>query len=484
MNKDSGAGVVIFLGLLTLGTTQLFFGYVETYPPLIAGMLLYIFLAVRQLDNEGSVFWPAVVFLLCVLMHLLAFSLVPSLAYLYLQWWKSPRRKSKPASLVIVSLGPITVVTLFMLLIGLNPGAIFTTSEGTELPFFPFVQESSIKFNYNLFSFRHLIDLSNLILLVSPFCIPLCLFLAVCRRSMNGASRFLILASVFPLGFLALFNPALGFPRDWDVFAFSLIAPTLLGILALIEIAGKNKDLLSWSATAIIGVGLLHVLPWILVQADENRSLERYEHLLAGGTMHSKSAKALGHEDLAVFYRDKGRLELAEGHYRKAVEVTPEVARLYVSLAGVYYIGNNLDKAISALENAVKKSPESYQLHSALAWYLRKKGDLAGAVSHYKEAVNINPDLYLSWYNLGSLANETGMYGEAVGYFEKAIELQPDFIRAHLSIGNTYFQLGLLDKAVREYNTVLDLDPDNKLARNNLKAVKAINQEQPATVDH
>ncbi|MBN2287727.1 MAG: tetratricopeptide repeat protein [Candidatus Glassbacteria bacterium] len=468
MGRRSGAGPLIFLGLLTLGTTQLFLGYVETYPLVIAAVILYIFLGIRQLESNGSVFWPAVAFLLCLLMHLTAASLAPSLAWLYRHWWKNPGKSSKPGSLVLVLAGPLLVVTIFLLSIGMTPALFLGSSEGGTLPFFPFVQAGSVYFSYGLFSLPHLSDLLNLALLISPFCIPLWLLPVVYKDRLGPREGFLVLASLFPLGALVMFNPELGFPRDWDVFAFSLIAPTLLGITMLVKVSGNQKGLLGYAGTVIIGTSLLHLVPWVLVQADEGRSLERYEHLLAAGTARSAHARAFGHEDVTNYYRGKERYDIAAAHYRKAIEATPGTSRLYLNLAAMYQREEQLDQAIAVMEKAAVMFPEELEVKIRLGSFYRDAERFREAADQYAGAVRLKPDLYGGWFNLGTMLIKTGDYREAVGPLQKAVELCPDSVSAHLNLGSSFAFTGVIDRAIQEYRTALKLDPDNEIARHNL----------------
>ena len=348
------------------------------------------------------------------------------------------------------------------------------SENGGVLPFFPFVAPGSVYFGYGFFSLPHLVDLLNLVLLVSPFCIPLCLIPILKRRSLDRLDRFLVLASVFPLAGLVLFNPELGFPRDWDVFAYSLLVPTLFGIRWLIRICGNTRELLSYAGTAVIGLGLLHTVPWVLIQADEGRPLRRHEHLLAQGTAHSPHARAFGHEEIAIHYREHNLLDQAAKHYEKAIEATPFTSRLYHNLGDTYYQMNQLDSAIGIMKTGINLCPGAYRLHLNLATYYKKKGEITEAVNHLNQIIKIKPDYYVGWYNLGNIYYDTGKYEEAAGYYLKALELKPDDPSAHLNLGSTYARLRLYDKALSEYKNVLELDPDNRMAIKNLKAFQRL----------
>ncbi len=382
-------------------------------------------------------------------MHLATAGLAPSLGYLYWHWWKNFPKRPKAGYLALAVLGPIFTVTIFLLLIGLGPDEIFGFTEGTAFPFMPFVSESSAGFNYHFFSFSHLIDLLNLVLLISPFCIPLCLLLFGHKKILQSKIWFLILASFFPLGSLALFNPALGFPRDWDVFAFGLIAPSLLGIVTLIRVAGKNKDLLRYAGTVVIAVGLVHVVPWVLIQADEGRSLARYENLLAGEVLRSRYARSFGHEEIAVYYRERSRLSQAEMHYRKAIEADPDSYRLYAGLATVHSLLGQKDKALTGLLKMIELEPESLRAQFSLALFYQQEGKYAEAERHY----------------------------------QKVLEINPAHLPAVCNLGSVYFKQGFIDKAILLYRYVLEQDPADNTTRANLQAALRVKEIMDSAAD-
>jgi tetratricopeptide (TPR) repeat protein len=426
LGKKNGGASLIFLGMLSLGSVQLFFGYVETYPPVIAAVLLYLYLAVRQLDTGGTVFWPSTAFLLCVLMHLTTAALTPSLVYLYLRWWRQPCRSNKLGNVALVTAGPVTAVVLFLLLIGLRPGDFSDPATVSVMPFFPFVLNSPEYFNYNFFSFPHVRELFNLVLLVSPFCIPLCLLTVLQGVSPGDLGRFLILASVFPLCALILFNPELGFPRDWDVFAYVLLAPTLLGLYSLVEAGDRDKKLLHYSTAVIVVIGLLHVAPWVLVQADKDRALARYENLLDNNLLHSRHARTYGYEEIAVYFRKNGIFPSAEEYYRKAIETDPESYRLYAGQADVFYRSGQKDKALASILKSVDLAPESLRARFNLALFYHREGYFKEAEEQYKIIIQMYPNHLPAVFNLAACFYRQGLVDEAVSLYRYILKRKPD----------------------------------------------------------
>ena len=74
----------IFLILILMGTSQLFFGYAEHYPLLSSGIMIYLYYSLKYLFGETKVFVPAMIFLILLPIHFSSLYLFPSLLYLFL----------------------------------------------------------------------------------------------------------------------------------------------------------------------------------------------------------------------------------------------------------------------------------------------------------------------------------------------------------------------------------------------------------------
>ncbi|HUU30124.1 MAG TPA: tetratricopeptide repeat protein [archaeon] len=429
--------VLVFAGLITLGTVELFFGYVETYPLLNAAVIAYLFLTVRMLQGRGGLFWVVSVFWLSVMMHLSVIVMFPSLVYLYFDWWKGSKEvfAEKVKKLLVFLFGPVAVVGLLMYAMGFDLSVLFSPKEGISNILIPLVGEESRYFNYRLFSMAHFAALANLLLLVSPFMVPFCFLPVRCWKNLSRVQSFLLVVSVFSLVFVFFFNSELGFPRDWDIFAYAFIAPTLLGLSLFIEHSKGDIRFTHYAAVLAVVVGGIHMVPWVLVNADEELSLARYERILSGGSLHSVHARAFGHEEVAIYYRERELYAQAESHFRKAIEADSSSYRLYTGLAGAYQGQGKLEDVRAALKHAVKLEPENLMAN----------------------------------YNFALFLHETDSLDQSLHYFRKVIEIKPDYIPALLYLGLIYLKLEDYSQALDHYQRVLQLDPDNKYAVKNLK---------------
>jgi hypothetical protein len=153
-----------FLTILLGGWAQLFFGYVETYPPLAVALLAYIWLSLKFIRGESGLVWPTVLFAVLIVIHVSCLILVPSLAILSLHAVR--RRRVREALVSLVCGGGTLVLLLFVC--GTSPAGLWKTlllGRGALLPIIP---GDNYFVPYGLFSGWHLLNLVNVVLLLFP----------------------------------------------------------------------------------------------------------------------------------------------------------------------------------------------------------------------------------------------------------------------------------------------------------------------------
>jgi TolB-like protein/Tfp pilus assembly protein PilF len=156
----------------------------------------------------------------------------------------------------------------------------------------------------------------------------------------------------------------------------------------------------------------------------------------------------------------KEGLEEAEGLFRKAIELDPQLARAYVGLATVQFylidlgLAPSVDEALSTMmdagEKAVEIDPNDGTTHTALAMAYAYHGKPEQALAEYNRAEALAPSnadvlLIVAW----SIA-QFGETDRAVNLAERALKLNPhypDWYNQGLSV--VFFFGGQFDKAVK-----------------------------------
>ena len=106
---DRLAAIGTFGLVATLGTVQLFFGYVENYTLMSLGMIVYLWLAWRCLNNRVALIWPATVLAVTHALHPSTVVLAPSLLYLGWRWARAGERRRYIAAAWQIALPMIVV---------------------------------------------------------------------------------------------------------------------------------------------------------------------------------------------------------------------------------------------------------------------------------------------------------------------------------------------------------------------------------------
>ncbi len=474
----------VFSILATMGSIQLFLGYVEHYSFACLSVLAYLFFALRFLDQKGKLLWVVLFFVLSLALHFASFYLLPSLAYLLLLD-KDGRITRKR----IWSLGAAMV-----LLVGLFSLYIWETKPGL-MRIFVLPVEQKFAPGYTLFSSAHLMDILNESLLVSPVGIVLLLVSLLLFKNeidlKKSPAIFLLVVTVPQFLLLFFLDPGLGAARDWDLFSVFSLGYTILGLWLFLKTTTKLSAF-KYIATILVFTSFASTLPWIALNASESKSVQRFRDILDLDPKRSRS----GHFFLAQYFDERGMAREVEEENRKQKEIYPELALLeeavkyynqgklkealdvlkqanrmnpylpdvHYFLGRTYYRQGILDLAENEYKKAVELKPEEVKAHIDLAKIYASKGSLEDAVNQYKKVLKLgvkDPGVYS---DLGKIYFYQNQIDKALKHFQRATEIQPDFVDAHLGLGAVFFKLGRLDDAQAEYQKVVRLKPDSENA--------------------
>lgn len=270
LGRDRGERILIAGLLLTLGTVQLFFGYVENYSIMAVGVIVYAWLALRALRNELSFAWPAAALAVTHAFHPATIILFPSLLYLgYLLW---QQRGHGLRLLLSVALPYVLVLAgVFALMTAGNHG--LTALLGADAPgggdrrwFVPLFETTTRWEHYTMFSLGHLRDIANQQLLSAPMIWPALLLTALFGwRSLprqDAAFRLLLVMACSYLLLTLTWNPDYGGQRDWDLFSPAALPAALLLGYTLGRVL-PDRVALRRASWALIAAQVFHTVAWI-----------------------------------------------------------------------------------------------------------------------------------------------------------------------------------------------------------------------------
>jgi Flp pilus assembly protein TadD len=151
-----------------------------------------------------------------------------------------------------------------------------------------------------------------------------------------------------------------------------------------------------------------------------------------------------------------GRVNDAETHYARAVELNPSDAEAIIGLATAQLDIGKADAAETTLKTAIKRLPREAVLYQAYGTMLlwgdaRSNGDdETRAAQLLRKAEALDPTLPEAHYELGKLALRDGNMHEALRQMETAVKLDPQSGKNHYGLAQAYRKLGRGAEAGRE----------------------------------
>jgi len=404
MGKTNLQKVFILSGLLTMGTIQLFFGYIETYSMTAVLILTTFYFGLKSFDNNKFGYLSFATYAFAVCFHPSSIIFFPAMIYLYIMLLREkeyPEQKIIFTSLLIILCVLPVLITITIFYLGdlalrdlLAP--FFGVSR--KLPLLSKGLTDNIA--YTIFSPDHIIDIFNEYLLIAPMFIFIIFYWLFNPKSIKNLFsykffNFLFLASISGLVFMSILNPEIGASRDWDLFSITAI-PITLGSLFYIIQQFENK--LKNVSIIIIGCCLLHTVPWILLNVNESDALNRFIKLAHSRTW-SKFAQSYAYDELRHFYGKKKDFEKSLEWALKAYEVNKNNNRLAENVAAIYN-NNGLDlikeekytEAEQVLLNAYKYYPKGHAVLINLGTLYHGKKDPDKASYYFQKAATLYPN--------------------------------------------------------------------------------------------
>ncbi len=505
----SGFGkLLIFSFLITLGSVQLFFGYVESYSILQVALLAYVFFAARYLSGKNSILPVLVVFMISVALHITSLIYIPSFVYLLLKGRKDQPAKEKGLGKTISNafLVAALVVAAFLVISWVIVVATGLEKTGKGIIILPLLGTETYAFG--MFSPAHILEFANQLLLLTPVGISLLLFLVYFKfkhkEFKNRLVNFLMLAVFCAMVYLFAFNFTLG-SADWDLRSSPAVFFALLGVLTFLDWGekryskkpvvseekesksggGSEGDSFGWQryrawGLVFIWLGLFHTIPWILINASESKSVARYVMIQE---VDPHPVDETGYN----LYKVARILKWADRHwdvvwmYQRAVERNPLDTLSYYNLASQYHKLNELDSAIVTL-NAVLEIDSTYpKANWMMGNILRRRDDYAGALPYMENAYDFlqdNPD-YL--YELGVIYMSLNQMAAVGGCATLALKLDPNYIDAYHLLGAAHLAFGEVEEAREAWEYILSVNPNDSTAIENLQHLeeKYENKQSP-----
>jgi tetratricopeptide (TPR) repeat protein len=156
-----------------------------------------------------------------------------------------------------------------------------------------------------------------------------------------------------------------------------------------------------------------------------------------------------------------GDLMAAEKILNDAHKAHPEAVEFPAFLGDIRLAQGRAKKAAEAFQFAINLAPEAAILFASLATALESAGDTPGAVEAFAQAVGFEPDNPAFHNNLGLLQRRINKKNEAAKSLEAAVSLAPGNASYHANQARILQDIGDLHAARRAVEKSLELDPQS-----------------------
>jgi Tfp pilus assembly protein PilF len=463
LTSDATDRVLLFAFIFTGGATQLFFGYMENYTLLYFAILLFVHLSVLHLEGDVPLAYPMAGLGLLLVTHFASLIFLPPA--LFLAWRCASARKWRELAAGTASF--VVVSSSLLMLCGYSIPGFFYLLMNSEKHMMPLMEITSRYQAYTLFSGAHLLNLANLHLLLSPFALVLFLIAGTGRRRamlmQNPTLLFLAIGGICGLIFTTAVNADLGMSRDWDLLApfllIVLIAGGLFGI-RFIERPAKRRRLMALVASIMI----LHSGSWIALNADEDRSLDRFL-ALADERFWGPSSLTSAYEVLGYLYFERGDLRQTALFLEKYISKDDSYLPVWERLGEVYRYLRDEENELRANEGAIRLGSRHTATYINAGLAHSSRGNLARAMELTQGALDIDPGSVEANNNYGIfILQGGGRCEEAVPYFLRSISSDSSFSGAYFNTARCYVIMGEGGKAVQYAESYLRIDPGGMYA--------------------
>ena len=147
---------------------------------------------------------------------------------------------------------------------------------------------------------------------------------------------------------------------------------------------------------------------------------------------------------------DRGDWDRAVEHFRKSIEIEPNLAPFHSDLGNALARQGRWDEAVENFQKALALNPNLSVAHFNLGNALALQGRFGEAAAHLQDALRIKPDYTQAYNNLGRVLAAQGQLDRAIDLFRRAVQIQPDFAEAHQSLAMALEEKGRKEEAVQE----------------------------------
>jgi hypothetical protein len=425
---------------LASASMELFFGYIENYTTPTLLLAVYVVLAFRALHGRGPAWLSIVPLGMACYAHVQSILFVPSFVYLML-WTIAPSRR--PALLRYW-----TTTFTALAIIGVMVAPVMVKMRKFYVPL-GFSNEK-----YAILSPHHLTDIVNELFMLIPI-LPVVGTMAWLGRNAERASgreardaratrtptewfthpaewQFVATILVPCALYILFFHPAIGMPRDWDLFTMmttALVPFILLVLNRYIRATGVAIESVARFAAPSLIILMVTSIAWVSVNASTERTIDRFRSILTYDRTHASYAW----ENLAMLQHDRKELDAAIETMRVAVDHSHN-PRQSVRLAVYLDEAGRTEEAKQILTKILERRPEFSKARFRLMLFLEKENDWGQILGVAGDGVKYSPEDGIYQFFYGEALIRADRVEEGIALFRQCAKLDlPSSAMQHIA---------------------------------------------------
>jgi protein O-GlcNAc transferase len=174
---------------------------------------------------------------------------------------------------------------------------------------------------------------------------------------------------------------------------------------------------------------------------------------------------------LGVALHQQGRHDDALAWINKALAIRPESSEAWANHGIVCLARGTPDVALASFDCSLRVAPDCADTISGRADALSSLGRFDEAIREYDRALGLDASHIISWNNRGNSLQQTGQFEKAIESFKRALALNRQFVEAWNNFGTLLRRLGRLEDALMCHTHAIAASPNRADSWNRQAAV-------------
>jgi len=193
-----------------------------------------------------------------------------------------------------------------------------------------------------------------------------------------------------------------------------------------------------------------------------NRAIGLFNQAIVDDRNYAEAYAGLG-DAYATKYsltKDPQWITLATQNAARAVQLNDRLTPVRITLARVYQVTGQLDKALAENKEVLEQDPSEIEAQYRIGQIYQLQGKFPQAENVFKDAIARRPTYWQGYSTLGALYYQQGQFPKAVEQFRSVVDLAPDEAEGYYNLGGTYLALGRNQEAIDVLKKGLSIQAD------------------------